>query len=47
MLAGRGILTLRFLAADVLHDLEAVALQIEEICASRVPPRHKREDKRS
>jgi very-short-patch-repair endonuclease len=38
-LAARGILTLRFLAADVLHDLEAVALQIEEVCASRVPPR--------
>jgi very-short-patch-repair endonuclease len=34
----QGILTLRFLAADVLKNLEAVAIQIESVCASRAPP---------
>ena len=38
LLAQRGILTLRFLAADVLGQLEAVAMRIEEVCASRTPP---------
>jgi very-short-patch-repair endonuclease len=37
-LAQRGIATLRFLAVDVMNDLEAVATQIQEICASRAPP---------
>jgi very-short-patch-repair endonuclease len=36
-LATRGILTLRFLAADVFHHLEAVAAQIETVCLSRTP----------
>ena len=44
-LAERGVLTLRFLAADVLGELEAVAKRIEEACASRVPQgRHRRQD---
>ena len=38
-LAERGVLTLRFLAADVMHALDAVAMRIEEVCASRTPPR--------
>ena len=37
-LGAHGILTLRFLAADVLRALEAVAMRIEEVCASRAPP---------
>ena len=37
-LAGRGIRTLRFLAADVLHEVEAVVAQIVDVCASRAPP---------
>jgi very-short-patch-repair endonuclease len=36
--AQRGILTVRFLASDVLHDLEAVATHIVETCVSRAPP---------
>jgi very-short-patch-repair endonuclease len=36
-LAKRGILTLRFLAADIFNQLEAVIIQIEEMCASRTP----------
>ena len=44
-LAERGVLTLRFLAADVLGELDAVAKRIEEVCASRVPQgRHRRQD---
>jgi very-short-patch-repair endonuclease len=38
LLAGQGILTLRFLASDVPRNLEAVAVRIEDICASRTPP---------
>jgi very-short-patch-repair endonuclease len=34
-LAERGIRTLRFLAADLLHDLDAVVAQIEQECAAR------------
>ena len=40
-LAERGILTLRFLARDVLHEIEAVAIQIQEVCALRAPPPRK------
>ena len=40
-LAERGIVTLRFLAADVLRELEAVAAQIQEACASRAPPKRR------
>jgi very-short-patch-repair endonuclease len=36
-LAARGIHTIRFLAADVSQDIEAVVRHIEEICASRSP----------
>jgi very-short-patch-repair endonuclease len=36
--AAQGILTLRFLAADVLRNLEAVTIQIESVCSSRTPP---------
>ena len=36
-LAARGILPIRFLAADISTDLEAVMRQIEEVCASRSP----------
>jgi very-short-patch-repair endonuclease len=36
-MAERGVLTLRFVAADVMRNLEAVAVRIEEVCASRVP----------
>jgi very-short-patch-repair endonuclease len=35
--ASQGILTLRFLAADVLRQLDAVAAQIESVCASGDP----------
>jgi len=37
-LASQGIRTVRFLAADVLSDLEAVVRHIEQACASRTPP---------
>jgi very-short-patch-repair endonuclease len=37
-LASHGILTLRFLAADIFDELESVAKQIEDVCASRSPP---------
>jgi very-short-patch-repair endonuclease len=37
-LQSRGILTLRFLASDVLRHLDAVAMQIEHVCTSRAPP---------
>ena len=37
--AERGILTLRFLAVDVLRSLDAVARQIEDVCRSRAPQR--------
>ena len=37
-LAERGIVSLRFLAADVMGELEAVAARIQEVCAARVPP---------
>ena len=36
-LAEQGIKTLRYLADDVLRHLEAVAAEIEAVCASRVP----------
>ena len=36
--ADQGIVTLRFLADDVRHALEAVTVQIEVVCASRAPP---------
>ena len=36
-LAKHGILTLRFLAADIFNQLDAVVIQIEEMCASRTP----------
>jgi very-short-patch-repair endonuclease len=36
--ADQGVITLRFLAVDVLRNLEAVAMQIESVCASRAPP---------
>lgn len=42
-LAECGILTLRFLAADVMRALEAVAAQIEDVCAARAPPRRRDE----
>ena len=35
--ANHGILTLRFLAADIFNQLDAVVMQIEEMCASRTP----------
>ena len=35
--ASHGILTLRFLAADIFNELEAVLIEIEEVCASRSP----------
>jgi very-short-patch-repair endonuclease len=35
--AGRGIRTIRFLARDVMENLDAVAAQIREECASRCP----------
>jgi len=38
-LAERGVVTLRFAAADVMHNLEGVAIRIEEVWAARVPPR--------
>ncbi len=38
-LAQRGIVTLRFLAEDLLGELEAVARRIEEVCGARVAPR--------
>ena len=38
-MAERGVLTLRFVAADVMHNLEGVAVRIEEVCASRAPKR--------
>jgi very-short-patch-repair endonuclease len=37
--ASQGIVTLRFLAADVLRHLDAVAAQIESVCVSRNPRR--------
>lgn len=37
-LAELGIQTLRISAADVLHDLGAVVMQIQQVCASRSPP---------
>ena len=37
-LAERGILTLRFLAADVMGEMEAVVARILDVCASRTPP---------
>jgi very-short-patch-repair endonuclease len=37
--ASQGIMTLRFLAADVLRHLDAVAVQIESVCAQRNPPK--------
>ncbi|HEY1607591.1 MAG TPA: endonuclease domain-containing protein [Allosphingosinicella sp.] len=36
-LASRGIRTVRFLAADVGNDTEAVVRHIEDLCASRSP----------
>jgi very-short-patch-repair endonuclease len=36
-LAARGIRTVRFLAADVSNETEAVVRQIEDICVSRSP----------
>ena len=36
--AKRGIRTLRFLARDVIEDVEAVTIQIVEECATRTPP---------
>jgi very-short-patch-repair endonuclease len=38
-LATRGILSLRFLAADVFHHLDAVAAHIDSICLTRAPRR--------
>ena len=35
VLAERGIVTLRFLAADIFKQLDAVVAQIDEVCASR------------
>jgi very-short-patch-repair endonuclease len=35
--ARRGIKTLRFLASDVMGNLDGVAAQIQEECASRCP----------
>jgi very-short-patch-repair endonuclease len=42
-LSARGILTLRFLASDVMQALDAVAAQIEITCLERAPPRSDRE----
>jgi very-short-patch-repair endonuclease len=36
-LSGRGVQTIRFLAADVTKEIEAVVCHIEERCASRSP----------
>ena len=36
-LAARGISTLRFLAADVMRETEAVMVRIVEVCRSRAP----------
>jgi very-short-patch-repair endonuclease len=41
-MAGRGVMTLRFLAADVMGDMETVARRIGEVCASRAPPGRER-----
>lgn len=38
-LAERGVVTLRFTTEDVLRNLEGVPLRIEEVCATRAPPR--------
>jgi very-short-patch-repair endonuclease len=38
-LAARGILTLRFLAADVMRETGAVLARIVDVCAARAPPR--------
>jgi very-short-patch-repair endonuclease len=37
-LAKRGIVTLRFLAADIFKQLDAVLVQIEDVCTSRRAP---------
>ena len=38
-LARKGVLTLRFLAADIFDQLDAVVAQIQDACASRTPAR--------
>jgi very-short-patch-repair endonuclease len=38
-MADRGIATLRFLAADVMRETEAVVVRIVEVCESRAPRR--------